>query len=389
MARGAWAWVVLGLLALGCQATPQAGDACTRSADCAAPLVCAIGRCREACVRSHDCPSLARCLVEPSSGAHVCSLAVDSCRTHACPRGFVCRTDECVNACGSLVECPDGACVDGACVTGSGIDAGMPMPDAAASDVGPDAAIDAAPTAVTTCPGATLVVPTSSSTDVPYDPTGLTSTSGGCDPDLPDAYFVVRLAQRSLVAAWTAAPLGGALGWVTDCSGNTPPACDSHCSAYVETSALLDAGDHVLVMDDASATTLHVITYPLGADVVAEEIAVAGTAFDLTATLTAGTGLTTCTSAGPTHLWWFQQCQLGPTRTLDLSSCGSSASVDLAFFDDGNGSVLGCSAADVACAAGGQIVTRTLAEGPTVVVFTASGHGATDVGAVHVHGAWR
>lgn len=323
----------------------------------------------------------------------MCSLAVDSCRTHACPRGFVCRADECVNACGSLVECPDGDCVDGACVTGSGMDAGTPPGDAGidagAVDASADTATDAAPTAVTTCPGATLVVPTSSSTDVPYDPTGLTSTSGGCDPDLPDAFFVVRLARRSLVAAWTDAPLGGALGWVTDCSGNTPPACDSHCSAYVETSAVLEAGDHVLVMDDASATTLHVIVFPLGPDVVAEEIGPPSVSFDLTATLTSGSGIAACSSAGPTHLWFFQQCQLGSNRTLALSTCGSSASVDLALLDDANGSVMGCGASDTACATGGQLVTDTLGVGPTLVVFAASGHGATDVGAVQVHGTWR
>lgn len=76
----------------------------------------------------------ARCLVDPASGLGACSIDhVDSCLTHECAVGFVCREGQCLNAC-DLVTCPDRACVEGACIPIVG-DAG-PLPDAA---VAPDA----------------------------------------------------------------------------------------------------------------------------------------------------------------------------------------------------------------------------------------------------------
>jgi hypothetical protein len=73
-------------------------------------------------------------LVDPVSGVGSCSLDVDACATHGCPRGFVCQNDQCLNACGSIVACPDGLCVDGACIPVRGdagvlpLDAGRPTP---------------------------------------------------------------------------------------------------------------------------------------------------------------------------------------------------------------------------------------------------------------------
>lgn len=118
------ALLAVGLVMLACQAAPGSGDLCSRASDCAAPLVCSRGRCRGGCTRSNDCPALARCLIDPATAIGTCSLDVDSCHSHPCPVGFLCREDECLNACGSIVQCPDGACVDGACVTLRG-DAGI------------------------------------------------------------------------------------------------------------------------------------------------------------------------------------------------------------------------------------------------------------------------
>ncbi len=139
-ARGA----LLAVLALGCQAGTAPGAVCSRASDCSAPLVCAVGRCRSECVTSRDCPAGARCLADPSGGGSACSLAVvDDCEGGtACASGFVCRLGQCVNACGTVVRCPDGVCEGDACVPRPETDASTP--DAAALDAAPDdAAVDA------------------------------------------------------------------------------------------------------------------------------------------------------------------------------------------------------------------------------------------------------
>lgn len=117
-----------------CQAAPSTGALCHRASDCASPLVCARGRCRDACARSDDCGPRERCLVDPATNVGSCSLDVDSCRNHDCPVGFLCRDDACLNACGTIVQCPDGVCADGACVPVHG-DAGV-TPDDASVDGG-------------------------------------------------------------------------------------------------------------------------------------------------------------------------------------------------------------------------------------------------------------
>ena len=127
------AFIVLPVLALlACQSGAAVGDLCTRNADCPGALQCSRGRCRAACATSSDCPPLARCLLDPSSHALSCSLDVDSCATHACPLGFVCQDDQCLNACDTLVRCPDGVCAGGACIP-QRVDAGAPVPDAGTS----------------------------------------------------------------------------------------------------------------------------------------------------------------------------------------------------------------------------------------------------------------
>jgi len=121
------------LFLVGCQAAATPGDGCVRASDCPSGLVCAIGRCRDGCRTSDDCGPSARCIVDPTTMVRSCSLSVDSCATHDCALGFVCRDDQCLNACGSLVGCPDRACEDGACVPLHGdsgvapLDASVPM----------------------------------------------------------------------------------------------------------------------------------------------------------------------------------------------------------------------------------------------------------------------
>jgi hypothetical protein len=121
---------VVALLLLACEANAAPGSSCARSSDCPEGLVCAIGRCRIGCRNSNDCALGARCLVDPSVGASVCSLpAVDDCATHQCPIHFTCRNGVCLNVCGDVPHCPDGTCDVNACVPvhgdgGVGSDAG-------------------------------------------------------------------------------------------------------------------------------------------------------------------------------------------------------------------------------------------------------------------------
>lgn len=134
--------LALALLVVGCEAPAAAGTSCVRDAQCGASLVCALGVCRAACRTSRDCEATARCLVEPSTGVSVCSIAeVDDCGTTGCPSGLACREGSCVNLCGDLVACPDGVCVDDVCAAIHG-DAGVPI-DAAMNDSGVDAGVDA------------------------------------------------------------------------------------------------------------------------------------------------------------------------------------------------------------------------------------------------------
>ena len=125
IARSAWA--LFGVLWIAaCQPSVAPGANCMRSSECVAPLVCALGRCRAACAQSRDCPTLARCLVEPSTSTSVCSLTqVDDCASHDCPLHFTCQNGACVNVCSDIARCPDGRCDANGCTPVIG-DAGSP-----------------------------------------------------------------------------------------------------------------------------------------------------------------------------------------------------------------------------------------------------------------------
>lgn len=137
-------WVALLFLStVACQAGASRGASCARDSECASGLVCALDACRSACRESRDCRVGERCLVEPATGLGVCSVeSVDDCTTHGCPEGLVCASGRCVNACGSVVRCPDGVCVGDVCIAAS-IDAGTPDGGTIDADVDggpPDAA---------------------------------------------------------------------------------------------------------------------------------------------------------------------------------------------------------------------------------------------------------
>lgn len=137
----------LALLAPGCQSAPAPGATCTRASDCAAPLVCELGRCRAQCTAQRDCIAPYLCVLS-SDGLGSCTLPddPDCTRTGAsCPAPLACVGARCVNLCEAVTDCPAGSvCVptgDGrdTCVRDD-VDAGAPI-DAASSDAGADVAV--------------------------------------------------------------------------------------------------------------------------------------------------------------------------------------------------------------------------------------------------------
>ncbi len=102
-------WV---LLATGCAARPSfdPGDECELNTECAAHLVCRLGRCRVECREERDCPIGLEC-VRDADGLGACQLPreTDCSLASECPDFLVCRFGRCTNACERDVDCPPGA----------------------------------------------------------------------------------------------------------------------------------------------------------------------------------------------------------------------------------------------------------------------------------------
>ncbi len=110
--------LALCVLVWGCvDARSNAGADCARNSQCAAPLVCALERCRNECNQSRDCPIGSTC-VRGEAGFGVCLLADEaSCSTDVeCSGSLVCRFDRCTVQCGDGcalgTECRDDVCFD-------------------------------------------------------------------------------------------------------------------------------------------------------------------------------------------------------------------------------------------------------------------------------------
>ena len=147
-------WLALVLL-VGCvDARSGAGAECSRNSQCAAPLVCALERCRNECNSSRDCPVGAAC-VRSEDGFGVCELLdeVGGCdggcedgAVSACERDADCTFGVCVEArceaeCLSDRDCRFGTrCAEGRCTMGGTLDSGVP------SDANVDAVENDAPT---------------------------------------------------------------------------------------------------------------------------------------------------------------------------------------------------------------------------------------------------
>lgn len=154
MGRSAIAAVAVVLCALagaGCEARLSLGGACVYDSECAAPLSCRLGRCREECLSGRDCPLGSRCLREPTSGLGACRLPDEATCAVTCPDGTDCLGGTCAARCTSDEACLGTACDLGTehCTEVALTDAGPPR-DAGDPDVGvadapsPDAALDCA-----------------------------------------------------------------------------------------------------------------------------------------------------------------------------------------------------------------------------------------------------
>lgn len=132
-------WLVFASLLGACQSGAAIGTTCTRDAECSAPLVCRLGRCRSECSENRDCPVGARCLLADGVGS--CSLDFDDrCESsgHVCPTGLTCLGDQCVNTCHAPSDCPPDAICSPAVGTGVSFCFATPRDDAGVSDAAMD-----------------------------------------------------------------------------------------------------------------------------------------------------------------------------------------------------------------------------------------------------------
>ncbi|HJL19033.1 MAG TPA: hypothetical protein RMH99_25445 [Sandaracinaceae bacterium LLY-WYZ-13_1] len=108
--------VTLALAASGCtvEARKVLGDQCDLNSDCAAPLVCGLGRCRKECVASRDCALGLRCILLQDPTLGVCQLEEETTCTldSDCPEPLVCTDLGCMNECAEDRDCAAGQVCD-------------------------------------------------------------------------------------------------------------------------------------------------------------------------------------------------------------------------------------------------------------------------------------
>jgi alpha-tubulin suppressor-like RCC1 family protein len=104
---------LLASLVASCAARPrfETGAPCERNGQCAAPLVCRLGRCREECRSPRDCALGLECLRDPS-GLGACALPDEACeRSTDCRPGLACVMGRCATDCAERPCAPGYACV--------------------------------------------------------------------------------------------------------------------------------------------------------------------------------------------------------------------------------------------------------------------------------------
>ncbi|MFO0684410.1 MAG: hypothetical protein U0234_20320 [Sandaracinus sp.] len=99
--------VSIAWLAAACQSPLVSGAGCSFHSDCAAPLVCVASRCRSQCQEARDCPYPLDC-VKLAEGLGACQVHEDdACREGAndCAAPLVCRAGRCRQECEETNEC--------------------------------------------------------------------------------------------------------------------------------------------------------------------------------------------------------------------------------------------------------------------------------------------
>ena len=106
-----WALVFVLTASSGCVEVHRTiGDQCSLSTECAAPLACRLGRCRNGCAATRDCDLGTYCTLD-QEGLGSC-LVPDEARCaldSECPSPLVCRMGRCANVCNTDRDCPSGA----------------------------------------------------------------------------------------------------------------------------------------------------------------------------------------------------------------------------------------------------------------------------------------
>lgn len=102
----------------GCEARLTLGQGCVRASECAEPLACLVGRCRNECEDDRDCAAGLRC-VRDRDGFGACTLPdEEACASASCAPPLRCVDGECRNDCDTDADCTtSGWCAAGSCAT--------------------------------------------------------------------------------------------------------------------------------------------------------------------------------------------------------------------------------------------------------------------------------
>lgn len=94
---------------VACDPGVRLGVPCELASDCAAPLACVLGRCREACREAADCDAPAECLRTPE-GIQACSIVERDVCEDVCGAPLVCVAGRCRQSCEATACAPGMSC---------------------------------------------------------------------------------------------------------------------------------------------------------------------------------------------------------------------------------------------------------------------------------------